>query len=75
MAEEFKKDPDGRIRPPHSHPENEERMRPDELRRHLAEYHGWTEAMFRKGRAEGKDGVQYMEGWHRNDHVPMAKPR
>jgi hypothetical protein len=75
MAKELKKDPDGRVRPPHSHPEGEERMRPDELRLHLATHHGWTTAMFRKGRADGEEGVRYMEGWHRNDHVPMAKPR
>jgi hypothetical protein len=50
-------------------------MRPDVLRRHLASHHGWTEAMFHKGRAEGESGVKYMETWHRNDHVPMAKPR
>lgn len=75
MTKEFKKDPDGRVRIPHSHEEGEERMRPDALRRHLASHHGWTLAMFRKGRAEGTDGVRYMEGWHRGDHIPMAKPK
>lgn len=75
MAEEFKRDADGRVRPSHSHEEDEERMRPDELRLHLAQYHGWTDGMFRKGRADGEAGVRYMEGWHRNAHVPMAKPK
>lgn len=56
----------------HVHPKDEEEMLPDTLRAHLIKYHGWTLAMLRKGRADGEEGVQYMQGWHHNDHQPMA---
>lgn len=70
MSEEFKVETSGRTR--HTHPEDETDMPPDVLRGHLARHHGWTQAMFDKGRANGPEGLTYMRIWHENDHKPMA---
>ncbi|MFD3456032.1 hypothetical protein ACFWVC_28115 [Streptomyces sp. NPDC058691] len=59
----------------HSHRAGET-LPPDELREHLMAHHGWSQAMMTKGRTDNTpEGDAYVIQWHRNAHVPMARPR